>query len=303
MLFNEVYSCYYNTISEIIKNAIAGELDSKKMNSIIREMAFAESSIDIPKALKSEKWPLVKNDLTSVINHSPERPLTLLEKRWLKSLLSDPRIKLFNVDSKGLDDIEPLYKEDTFVKFDIYSDGDPYDDQTYIDNFKTILTSIKEKRVVRIAYTDNSEKTHSYDCIVDNIEYSIKNDKFRVIAVVNNRTIIINLSTISSCSLLDIPFCDDCCATRNKKEIQAILEDKNNALDRAMIYFSYLEKETTKIDDTHYHFKLKYFEEDEAEIIIQILSFGTNLRVTSPDDVISKINSKISNQIALCHKF
>ncbi len=304
MLFNEVYSCYYNTIARIIKTAMEGKLDNHTMTTIITNTAFAESSIDIPRALKSAKWPLLRSDMTSVIRNVPQRPLTELEKRWLKSLLSDPRIRLFDVDFKGLEDIEPLYTQDTFVRFDVYSDGDPYEDQKYIENFKTILRAINLKKAVRISYTDNRTRTHSYDCVVDNIEYSIKNDKFRVIAVSNNKTIIINLATVSFCELLDTPHStENCCATRNKKEIEAILEDKNNALDRALICFSYLEKETVKIDDTHFLFKLRYFEEDEAEIVIQILSFGTNLKVISPQNFIDKLKAKILRQTDLCSKF
>ena len=298
MLFSEIYSCYYHTIAEIINCSLKGELNNSTMSAIIKDNAFSESSIDIPKALKSNKWPLIRSDFSTIIHATPTTPLTLLEKRWLKSLLSDPRIKLFDVSAEGLEDIDPLYSEDTFVRFDIYADGDPFNDPVYIENFRTLLKSIKQKRPVKISYYDNSGKPHTYDCLVDNLEYSLKNDKFRAVAVSNNRTIIINVSTINYCTLLDNKFNkEDYQPLRIKKELTAILYDNNNALDRAMICFSYLEKETTRIDNQKYYFKLRYFQEDEAEMLIQILSFGTRRRVTSPQDFINKLKQRILNQI------
>ncbi len=303
MLFSEVYSSYYKAIAKIIDEAIKGELSSKSMNEIIKDTAFAESSIDIPRALKSEKWPLIKSDMTTVINNSPITPLSLLEKRWLKSLLCDKRIKLFDISAKGLEDVEPLYTEDTFVRFDVYTDSDPYDDPLYIYNFRKILNAQKSRKLISITYTDNRNISHCCECAVDNIEYSHKNDRFRVIAVSDNRTIIINLSSISECTVSERSYSPlDYKAKRNKKEIEAILIDQNNALDRAMICFSYLEKETIRIDDTHYRFKLKYFEEDEMEIIIQILSFGTFLRVVSPQSFVDKLKDRISKQLKLSSK-
>ncbi len=304
MLFNEVYSCYYNTVSKIIEVSINGKLDNKTMNAIIRDIAFAESGIDIPQALKSRRWPFLNNDLSTVIRHKPDRPLTLLEKRWLKSLLSDPRIKLFEIKQEGLEDVAPLYTEDTFVRFDVYTDGDPYDDPKYIENFRTVLSAMRNKRLLRISYTDNNGRTHNHDCAVDNIEYSLKNDKFRAIGACKHGTIIINLSTIDHCALLDADTTS--CGysmVRKKKELIAQLEDKNNALERAMICFSYLEKETIQTDDTHYIFKLKYFEEDEAEILIQVLSFGTYFKVVAPQEFIEKIKSRILKQKKLRTRF
>ena len=88
-------------------------------------------------------------------------PLTLLQKRWLKALLQDPRIALFNPDTNGLKDIEPLYQPGTFVLFDQYADGDPYEDENYIACFRTVLQSIREKRMLRIRFRGHTGIRHS----------------------------------------------------------------------------------------------------------------------------------------------
>lgn len=304
MIFSEVYSCYYNTVSEMISKALRKELDTKSMHTIIRNNAFSESNVDIPRAVTSGRWHLIKKDFSTVIRHNPDRPLTILEKQWLKSLLSDPRIRLFDINPAGLEEVTPLYDNDVFVRFDIHGDGDPFENPVYIQNFRTLLQAIKEKRMVKVNYTDRRGFMHELECDPDNMEYSFKNDKFRIVVFCKHGTTVINLSQINQCILLDTP--SGTCGfvpNRIKKELTAELTDRNNALDRAMICFSYLEKETTQLDNNRYIFKLKYFEEDEAEIITQILSFGTNFRVTAPDEIISKIRNKLFNQKKLNPRF
>ena len=75
---------------------------------------------------KTGRWPLLDKHGRAFIKNETYRPLTLLEKRWLKSLLSDPRIALFHPDESGLEDVEPLFLPEDIVLFDQFSDGDPY---------------------------------------------------------------------------------------------------------------------------------------------------------------------------------
>ena len=77
-------------------------------------------------------------------------PLSTLQRRWLKTLLSDKRMQLFDVDFTGLEDVEPLFTQEQFVYFDRYSDGDAYDNPQYKKHFRLLLQAIKEKRKVEI---------------------------------------------------------------------------------------------------------------------------------------------------------
>lgn len=298
MLFSEIYSCYFSAVSKVISKALNGELDDKTLMRIIRENAFGESFIDIPEALRSGRWPLILKDNTTVIKNPPEMPLTELEKRWLKSVLSDPRARLFDINAQGLENVKPLYPQDMFVRFDVFSDGDPFDSDKYINNFRLVLSAVRSGSPLRISYTDSKGQSCQRICIADNLEYSAKNDRFRIVGVGDKGNIIINLASVTACEL-----CSDelllPAAERKKKEIVAELIDVNNALERAMITFSYLEKETSKIDDLHYKLKIKYYEEDEAELLIQVLSFGTNLKVAEPADFVTKLKDRIKRQMTL----
>jgi hypothetical protein len=97
MIFSELYSAYYNTVAEILARLTEGECSEKELQGIVADRAFGESLLTVLPSLKSEKWQLVRGDLTTPICHRPTMPLTLLEKRWLKAISLDPRIRLFDV--------------------------------------------------------------------------------------------------------------------------------------------------------------------------------------------------------------
>ena len=124
MLFHEIYGKYYSCVAGILKAAGEKPLTRAELNRIVNREAFGESGMVIPDALMSGQWPLLM-DMTSVLEEVPSMPLTILQKRWLKTLLLDPRAKLFDLTDTGLEDVEPLYDPKVFVYFDRYSDGDP----------------------------------------------------------------------------------------------------------------------------------------------------------------------------------
>ena len=101
MLFSEYYGEYYACVSEIIEEAIQGTLTRENLVRITQRKGFAESVLAIPAHLKDESWPLLTKDNRTPIRHLPPHPVTLLQKRWLKTLLSDPRIRLFDVPENG----------------------------------------------------------------------------------------------------------------------------------------------------------------------------------------------------------
>ncbi|MDD3429345.1 MAG: WYL domain-containing protein [Oscillospiraceae bacterium] len=297
MLFNEVYGSYYNVVAAILAEAVDGGLTDSRINDIVREKAFGESILRIPMSLHDGSWTLLTHDNTTPLKHTPTMPLTLLQKRWLKSLLSDPKIRLFSPDEKGLADIEPLYTENVFCYFDRYSDGDPYDDPQYVRHFKTILSALHEKRKLKITFTGRFGNPHSWQCIPYKLEYSSKDDKFRVLTASPKNTLTINVARIRSCELLE-PWCEEEYRPKafEKKTLVLELKDERNALERVMLHFSHLEKETIRLDSSNYRLTLHYDLEDETELLIRVLSFGPMLKVTSPQSFIDKIKERLNMQ-------
>ena len=74
------------------------------------------------------------------------------------------------------------------------------------------------------------------------------------------------------------------------------LTDDRNALERVMLHFSHLDRETERIDDNHYKITLYYEREDETELLIRVLSFGPVLKVVFPDDFIKKLFDRLEKQ-------
>ena len=244
MLFSEVYGTYYNVLAKLLGCAVDGTLTKASMDAIIREQGFEESILTIPEALESQTWPLLKKDLSTPLAHKPTMPLTTLQKRWLKALLNDPRIKLFDPPTDGLEDVEPLYPPDTFVYYDRYHDGDPFEDPGYIKRFRCILSAIRHKRWLFLRFSGGKGLTHQWKCIPYKLEYSPKDDKFRLISANNRESLSINLGRVTQCYLLE-PYEDADYRPKEMKKRKLILEltDDRNALERVMLHFSHLDKE------------------------------------------------------------
>ncbi len=196
--------------------------------------------------------------------------------------------------------MEPLYEPDVFVFYDRYTDGDPYDDPGYIDAFRTILRAMKERRKLRVRFHSSRDKRHSYVCVPYSLEYSAKDDKFRLLTAYRGQMLTVNLARIRAVKPLE-PCTEEEYRPANYRErtLTMRLTDERNALERVMLHFSDLEKETERLDERHYRITLWYKQSDETEILIRILSFGPVLQVLSPDTLIRQLRERISRQFAL----
>lgn len=264
------------------------------------------------------------------------RPQTTLEKRWLRTISDDPRFKLFvsaEDDKKlcqTLQSYPPLYSADTIMFFDQFTDGDDYNNQLYQKNFQAVLTAIKSKRYLSFNYLANNDNClHFVENIIPlHLEYSPKNDKFRLLAVTNGVYSIYNMnniidhcrhgSPIPTQALWDAHEIKPC-------KLTAVLEvyDSRNALQRALLAFSDYEKvvEYARKDNSScicrressqqgtssrknksldvYKITLSYLSTDETELLIRILGMGHLVKVVESDSLISKIQKRLQNQAEL----
>lgn len=183
MFFSELYGAYYNVVAKIIAQAIEEHIDVNSIRKIAEKTAFEESVMNIENSLSKEKWQLITKDGNTPLKHSPTMPLTTLQKRWLKAISLDPRIKLFGEDFSDLDHIEPLFTKDDYFVFDKYADGDPYEDSQYVKNFSLILDAIHNKYPLKIEGENRSGGVYSRIIMPKYLEYSEKDDKFRLISL------------------------------------------------------------------------------------------------------------------------
>ena len=298
MLFSEYYGEYYACVAEILSEALEGTLTRERIREIANRMGFAESVLAIPANLNNGNWPLVTPDCKTAIRHYPPHPVTLLQKRWLKTLLLDPRIRLFGLTDAGLEDVEPLFDPDKIVWYDRYSNGDRFDDPAYIERFRMLLEAVKTHRKVQVVFDSHRGNHNNWTVIPYRLEYSSADDKFRLLCHSGkwrNRTL--NLSRISSVRLWGTFDPDDYPLPELTNESVTLeITNERNALERAMLQFSYLAKRTERIDEKTFRMTLHYRQEDETELLIRIISFGPLVRVTEPDGFASLIRERIERQ-------
>ena len=82
-----------------------------------------------------------------------------------------------------------------------------------------------------------------------------------------------------------------------EKSLVLELTDDRNALERAMLHFSDLEKETVKIDKKHYRITISHKKDDETEILIRILSFGLVLKIVELASLVNQIAQRLDRQL------
>lgn len=304
MLFSELYGAYYNTVACIIKKAINHPVKSAQIEEIIKEYAFSDSSFEISQALRKKNWKLLRSDGTTSIKKAPTMPLTKLEKRWLKAIANDPRIRLFWNDPIELDkltafdDVEPLFLPEDICVFDRYADGDPYEDEAYQKNFRLILDAIKNEYPLEIEWTNRRGEPVKKTVSPSYLEYSEKDDKFRLIGEGIPFGGSINLGRILHCTKSDA-FYKAYRETKNTDGRRCVvfeLTDERRALERVLLHFAHFEKKAEKLDEMHYRVTVYYDKKDEMEMVIRILSFGPMVRVVQPDHFIELMKKRLMQQ-------
>jgi len=300
MIFNEVYGCYYNAVAKIIGLATEEKLNEKKLQEIAAEYAFEESVLTILPAIKNQEWQLIDSDFRTPILESPAMPMTELEIRWLKTILADPKIKLFQVPMDGLEEIEPLFVPEDIVYFDRYQDGDDYTDPAYIDHFHLIRQAVREHKKLRISFYNRKDQECFRVVSPIRLEYSDKDDKFRVLCVKRKDIYFINLGRIikvekmeeSIPANLELP-------VRQKEKLICEIRDERNALERVLMKFAHYKKEAERISEKVYRLEMEYDIDDETDVLIQIRSFGSYVKVLAPERMKEEIRERLLKQINL----
>lgn len=320
-LFLEIHGCYFSVVDKIIKEAKKG-MSQKEIEELVNSQAFYDSAFHMMPKLFSSEWNFLekrsdnklytKDSLANVI-----RPLTKLEKSWLKSLLQDKRISIFleKEECCKLDailcDVPALFTQQDFHIFDSAKDGDPYYDEQYINNFKTIIKACKTKFILKIEYESVKQNTLIKNVLPYKIVYSNRDDKFRLIGVMvqrNNRFqgITLNIARIRSIEITDLqlPHGFDIVKHLNNKvhsePIVLSISTKRSALERCMLQFASWEKETTyDKENNNYICKIYYDKQDETELLIRILSFGPVIKVLGHNDFLNQMKERIFKQYTL----
>ena len=306
-LFSERYSCYYQVLRHLLLHQDALS---------IQDIRAQESMLSIIPKLESGEWNLFDRDgalYLSKISPSFVTPLSDLEKSYLKALLSDPRIGLFldrgqiGFLQRMLASVTPLWTPEQFYYYDRFAGGDPWEDEAYRTIFRTLLHARKNRQYVDIDYNaPNGRRIHHY-YVPARLEYSVKNDKFRLLALKHTgrgkmRLEILNLARIKSVvptekelsSAVDLNALIQ--SSYYKEPLRLRIVNERNALERAMLHFANYEKNTRKLDENTYECLIYYNQNMETELLIEVLSFGPMLTVTGNDRFLALLKARLECQ-------
>ena len=305
-IFSEVYGTYYNILAKVLDQAISGALTLEQLKRIVYKEGYEESALELLPPLTDERWMLLTKELETPLKHRPTMPLTLLQKRWLKAVLLDERVRLFFTDAeladeeKALQDVEPLYRPEQFVFFDRFVDGDDYKSARYRENFRHIMQAIKERITIDASYRTNKDNVIVWTNLVPMaLEYSAKNDKFRLQGMVGHKHVTLNLGKVITVELGDAVEQEHIQNTAPQGKLVLELVDERHTMMRALMHFSDLAKETERLDATHYLLTVHYDKSDETEMVYRVLSFGPTMKVREPECFVDLLKNRLKEQLGI----
>ena len=314
-LFHEMYGCYYHVVGQILREAHGAGLSRDEIDRIVAQEAFSESGLHLLPRLFSGEWDFLqeKNGTyrSKLQSSDTSLPLTFLERSWLKALLCDRRIRLFWDEKQitelhvQLQDIAPLFHAGDFHIFDSAGDGDPYEDENYIRQFRRALSAIKENRPLFVEYERAKGRYTQFLFLPQQMLYSTKDDKFRIVGKrlhsQNSKAIILNLARIREVSLIqnDNPAAPPKQSSRiEKHRVKIAIYKERNALERCMLQFASYDKQTVYDEEKGCHVcEISYDIMEETELLIRILSFGPVVEVLGPERMRKQIRQRIAHQM------
>lgn len=187
-------------------------------------------------------------------------------------------------------------EEQDYWVYDKYSDGDPFEDEKYIEHFRTILFALKHRQNIKIEMVNRKGNTVYSRCVPVRLEYSEKDDKFRLITSGCRFTKIVNLARITKCKIYngDAVIHTDCPEVKLETVTMKVSEERNT-LERCMLHFAHFQKRAEKVDD-HYLLHINFRRDDESEMVIRVLSFGPTVEVLEPESFKKLIIDKLKSQ-------
>lgn len=333
-IFNEIFGVYYYIIAEVIlcccSNSDSNKLSNEKINNIVKKVRRWYSSRGGNQtsrlSLDEITW-LFENDAFGKKSKANGKeqiefkyqcdpdtefykdvlPLTTLEIRWIKTILSDERIVCF-FSERQLDFIKVYmnteYPEITpfpvnnLVNFDKHIPIDSMEKLAEQSLITTLIKAINQKMLVDITYVTRygKEIVGEFKPIV--IEFSKRNNKFQaqMQSCENNRFYSINLSQIISLTIVPDEF--EYFETLqnyekhrelNERSVDIQFYDVRNTADRILTEFSPWKKyceydRETKIYTLH----LFYQKDEELDLVVRLMGYGGNIHFVNKEHSIAR---------------
>ncbi|AOT69417.1 WYL domain-containing protein [Geosporobacter ferrireducens] len=323
-IYNEIYGLYYWMLEKILKKAMSSELTLKDIHDIVAQYGFSESNLYFtPEVIAQGKqgYNLLKESgagYASILQSSPAKPLTNLQKSFIKSVLSDKKIHLFFDEDmlkeihEALWDTAPLFNVDNIAFKETALDRDDYADEKYISNFKCILGAIRDNRALKICFNTSKGERKTMKLAPYKLEYGIRDDKFRICGIriqeeKENLYVKINLARIVSITVLKQSFLLDyesfIAAKRKTEPIEIEVYNLRKGFERVFIGLSNYERISSFHEESgKCSIKIYYTDDDEQELLILLLSYGPAIKVLGPPDFRTKFIERVQKQFHMFNR-
>lgn len=313
-LFSEIYNVYFQILKKILINRQG--LSAEKLQEQICVEGFEESPLYILPKLFSGEWNVLKKEgdvYFSRLSDDFYVPLTTLQRSYLKTILQDVRMQLFLEKTEIakihelLADVPLLWSQEDFYYYDRFLSSDDYTSPAYREHFQSLLDAILRGRFVDIEYLSRTGQRVHHHYLPGRLEYSIKNDKFRLLAAKskNGRHFsleTLNLDRIQQITISEKPAPEnlDFNALIQKsyypEPVHILIHNERNALERTMLHFANYEKNTVKLANDLYECFIYYNKNMETELLIEVLSFGPMIEVLGNEGFLGQLKARLRRQ-------
>ena len=302
ILFNEIYSFYYNIMTQLVRKASEGSLDMDSTEQII--LNAQKDAFDLFDSKFLDEWRVfVDENFETPFEYPETRPLSNLELSWLKSALADPRIKLFDVDTTDLEaklsKVEPLFTAFNFSTIGKYQDGDDFENPKYKQHFQAVLQAIKKGKCLDVEYCIKKGDIINTTVKPIRLEYSEREDKFRAICQDEKGKVNINLASVEKCSIVEDCALETRETLAKEKTLVVEVENVNNALERFLTDISHYHKKVKINDDESdtYIVEVNYSPDEEVELVaLHLMPFLHYVKVLEPSEVVENIKNRLTRQ-------
>lgn len=323
-LFHEYKNKYFHLVLKIL-NLCQNGLCKDDVLKIIEDEEYDERLISkdfktfegmILNEYEDDSLNLLKekdNRYYSILNREGSIPVKIrfsnIEKTWLNGMIQDKTAKellgeeIVNKLSESLKDIHEgnnnviEFTNKNVNKFE-------YDFKKLNRIFFTILDAINNEKLLIYTNVDRDGNEHKDKLAIPlRIEYSLKDDKFRVsmYSIEDKRPIKVNLHTLKEINVTEkssnLKREDLIKKLKEKKyceePVTIILKDKRGAMERCFMSFSSFERSSKLIDSNTYEVDIYYYTFQEDDVISKIISLGPYVTVKGPERIRNTVIEKI----------
>ena len=332
-IFNEMFGVYYYIISEVILLCCSADIGKtvswEYIHDVVKKVRNwyknQEGLLTSRLSVGDINWLLENDSFGKTYERSGKEgvdfkyecssemefykdvlPLTTLEIRWLKTIISDSKMKCFLSDKQIeyvksiLDDTYPEIiplPMSAIVYYDRYivASSEKETERLFITSF---TEAINKKLVVDISYITRGGKelVGKFKPIV--LEYSNRNNKFQAClqSCDNNRFYVVNIPQINSITIADEEF-DYYQALKEYEEyrdnnecsVKLKFYDVRNLADRILTEFSPWKKRCEFDSDTGiYTLEIFYQKADELDLVVRLMGYGSNVHFVEKEHSIAR---------------